>query len=211
MGQSAAIICKYPSVIFVLLLESCIQIVQAGMFIFGFITVQLGRMSNLIYMYFLFSYVWISWTFKYVAYTTVAGTAATWYLLADTEYMPDHRAWSALKTSLSKSFGSCAFAAFITAVIEVLEHVIDMDAGGSALAIAILLLKCVARCILEILKCFVRWISRYGLIYCATFGVPYLEGCRTWIELCCKRYAEVLCRGVIIEFALEYNSIVFGI
>jgi hypothetical protein len=212
LGQSAAIICKYPSVILILFMESILQLGIALMFIFALIGVQLGNMSDYIYIYFVFSYAWVSWTVSYVAYTAVAGTAATWYFLAGTEWMPDHPAGEALKRSFTKSFGSCSFAAFILAMIALMEHILDMDvSGGGALACVFLLLKCIAMCVLAILKCLVKWVNRYGLIYCATFGVPYIEGCRRWIELCCKRYAEVLVSGVIIEFALSFNSMVFVI
>jgi hypothetical protein len=73
------------------------------------------------------------------------------------------------------------------------------------------LVRCIARCLLRCLECCVSFVSRYALIYCAVFGVPFKEGCRRWVELECHRFVDVLMGGVCINQALTYNSLVFTV
>jgi hypothetical protein len=209
MGQSCALIGKYPSIILVVAIESILHIGISIVFAFILLAIEKDDIYRTIYPYLLFSYMWITWTFSYVVYTTIAGTAASWYFLSGTDHMPDHPVWDSLKRSCTTSFGSNAFAAMLVAVIQLLTVLASTpDVKGSA-GDVLAVLKVVAKCLLQIFQCFVTWINRYGLIYCAIFGVPYREGCRRWVELSCTRFAEVICSGTCIGIALGYNEVIF--
>jgi hypothetical protein len=53
-------------------------------------------------------------------------------------------------------------------------------------------------------------VSRYSLIYCAMFGVPFREGCRRWAELSSNRFVDVIMGGVCVGSALSYHQVLFA-
>jgi hypothetical protein len=64
------------------------------------------------------------------------------------------------------------------------------------------------RC-LALLESIVHFMSRYALIYCSVFGVPYAEGCRRWAELSCTKFIDVLIKGDIVGTSIMMNMLVF--
>jgi hypothetical protein len=147
-------------------------------------------------------------TMSYTLYLIVAGLAASWYFLNGTPYFPEHPVLESMKRAFTSQFGSASFAGFIMAIIEILKSLANSGDGGGGIAS---LLRCIALCLLTIVECFVKWITRYGLIYCAIYGIPYVEGCRRWMELLCHRFLDVIVGGVIIGGALTFNEILFAI
>lgn len=175
--------------------------------------------SPWVYIYFFFSYTWISSTMAYIVYMTGAGLAATWYFLDGTEYCPKRPVWSSFKRATTTSFGSAALAAFILASIRALKEIIrfstersnnDGNEENNGAECMITVLRCMAMCILNVLEAYAQWISAYGLIYCAVFGVPYKEGCRRWMELECHKFIHVLTDQCILGNSLTYHGLFFS-
>lgn len=213
-----------PSIILVCFLESFLNVIINFGYLFVCICTAVMNLSAFWYVYSVFSYTWITLTISYVIYMTGAGVAASWYFLQGTEYYPSSPTWSSLKRSLTTSFGSCSLAGFILAVIEAIRSIIklmenstrehendrDDDRPGEACSnIISAIFHCMALCILNILESLVKWITRYALIYCAMYGIPYEEGCRRWAELEFTRFVNVLIDGCVIKDSMTYNSIVF--
>jgi hypothetical protein len=63
--------------------------------------------------------------------------------------------------------------------------------------------------VLSLLEGIARFMSRYALIYCSVWGVPYKEGCRRWAELECTKFIHVLTDGTIVGDAVAMNGIVW--
>jgi hypothetical protein len=207
---STRLICRYPSTIFLVVLEGVWQlIITIG------IAVTIGLASQIeitpfIYVYLVFSFLWISLTFGYVVYVTLCGLAGSWYFLTDTQYEPSSPVWESFKRAMTTSFGSAALAAFILAVIELLKA-LARGGGGRDENVIVTVLRCCALCILSILEACVKWINRYALIYCATFGVPFKEGCRRWAELSVKKFVDVIVSGCVIGRAVTINFVLFTV
>ena len=214
LKQSCALIRRNPSVLLLCLFQSVLEVIiniVFGAFIFS---VEFIGWSAWTYVYIVFSYYWTTVTFGYVVYMTGAGFAASWYFLNGTGFMPSSPVWSSYKRAMTTSFGSAACAGFLIAIIEALKHIVESDNnnnGNDNGCTAMCVLKCIAMCILNCLEAFVSWMSHYGLIYCAIYGVPYSEGCRRWAEISCKKFANVLISGCVISNVVSYNLFTFGV
>lgn len=224
------LVLKNPSVLLVCFLEALINVIINCGYLFVCLCTAVMNYSPFWYVYCVFSYTWITLTVSYVIYMTGAGVAASWYFLHNTDYYPSSPTWSSFKRSITTSFGSCCYAGFILAVIEAMRVMIklivnltnerrnnteverdDDRAGQICSDILCTLFSCIALCILDLLESVVSWITRYSLIYCAMYGIPYKEGCRRWTELEFTRFVNVLIDGCVIKDAFSYNSIVFTI
>jgi hypothetical protein len=206
------IICRYPSILVLVLFQGIVETVMAigfGMWIYF---INYIKWSPWVYIYLVFSFFWITLTFGYVVYLTCAGLGASWYFLNNSNFEPRFPVWESFKRACTTSFGSASFAGFILAVIETLKFLIETNVKGNDKgATCIAILKCIALCVLAILEACMKWITRYALIYCATFGVPFKEGCRRWAELSCKKFVNVLMGGNVINRSLVFNFLLFTV
>jgi hypothetical protein len=209
MAQATALICKYPSIILVTFVESLLSIGVAILYSLTFYAIEVANVHRAVYIYFLFSYFWTSFTLGYVLYLTIAGLAASWYFLNNTDDFPDSPVLSSLKRAVTTSFGSASLAGFLLAVVSTLEAIIKSDSRGNDGAAA--LVKCVALCILAIIRCIVEFATRYALIYCATFGIPFVKGCKRWVELECKRFVDILIGGCIVSTIISFYELLFTV
>lgn len=200
---------KNPTLLLVYLIQSVIQIAIGIMFIICILFIFIIGWHPAIIIYFLLAFYWISYTTTYVLYLITAGVAAQWYFLNGTEYMPKMGVWSSTKRAMTTSFGSASFAAFIMAVIEILEDFAEYALDSDSTFIKIL--ACIALCILECIRCCVSFVTDYGLIYCAIFGIPFLEGCRRWLELTTKKFIGTIVQSCIINQSMTYHSLVFSV
>ena len=222
------LVLENPSILLICLLETLINVLVNCGYLFVCLCTTVMNLSPFWYVYCIFSYTWITLTISYVIYMTGAGVAASWYFLHNTEYYPPSPTWSSFKRSITTSFGSCCFAGFILAAIEAARVLVNLlvklssdrqnnteverddDRAREACSnIFCALFSCIALCILDLLESFVNWLTRYALIYCAMYGIPYKEGCKRWAELEFTRFVNVLIDGCVIKDAINYNSIVF--
>lgn len=206
------ILCRYPSYFFLVFLESIWESVICVAFTLAFYFVSAANITYFIYIYLVFSYFWITITFGYVTYMIGAGLGSSWYFLNNTEYFPSSPVWESFKRSMTTSFGSASLAGFLLAVVNTLRAIIqsgDTSSDNSTTAMVLCVLKCIALCILNVLEACISFINRYALIYCATFGVPFKEGCRRWCELSCHKFVDVIMSGNCISLSLVYNGLVF--
>ena len=208
MKQSCFILWKNPSVFFLLFVEIVFEIGISLLFIFSALYYIISEWSYFGYIYYLFGYYWIMETINYIVYMTIAGVASQFYFLSDTEYYPRHPVWASFKRAATSSFGSAALAGFLMAVVNVCQSIANEASREGGL---IAVLACIARCILCIIECFLNIITKYALIYCATFGVPFKEGCRRWLELESKLFVGTLVNSCIISTAIDMNSFIFGV
>ncbi|KAH0792624.1 XYPPX repeat family protein [Histomonas meleagridis] len=213
LKHSVNIMMKNPSLLLVLLIESIVDMIIGILFSLMIFFVEYKHVNAIVYVYLVFSYYWISYTFGYVMYMTGAGLAGTWYFLNGTAYYPRSPVWQSFKRASTTSFGSSTSAALWLAIIEACRAIIRLDLNdddnNSAAQVVYTILKCIAHCIICVIESCFSWINRYALIYCALFGVPYKEGCRRFMEMSCNRYVEVLIESSMVSSALTYNLLVF--
>jgi hypothetical protein len=213
MKQATILIRQYPSILFFCIFQSLLQIGIGILFFAIFLAITLLEWSPWIYLYVLLSYIWVTLTFGYVTYLTIAGLAASWYFLNDTPQFPQHPVLTSLKRAYTTSFGSACLSGFLMAFIETLKAIMNTKDGNKEgiTGVVLVIFRCVSLCILSILECFVKWICRYSLIYCAMFGVPFKEGCRRWAELSANRFVDVVMGGVCVRSSLGYNQLLFAV
>ena len=213
INQAAKLVCKYPSIIVFCFMHTIFSCAVTFLYALSFYAIEYIGWSRWIYLYLLFSYFWVSITMGYVVYVTIAGLAADWYFLNDTQYFPRFPLLSSFKRAVTTSFGSCCIAGLLLAIIQTLKAIAraPVSSNGGCVGAIIAILKCIALCILACLECFIKWLNRYALIYVAIYGVPYTEGCRRWAELSCNRFVEVLMGGVVISNVLSFNELIFSV
>lgn len=206
LSHSVTLIFRYPSILLLTLVECVVLfLVNLMFFAFAYLT-SVKQWSGFVYIYIVLSYFWTAYTFTYVSYMTGAGVASTWYFLDGTAYFPKNPVWESFKRASTKSFGSAAYAALIIAILETLRW-LAKDGNNDNPVIAII--KCIIRFIIMVIEMFMKWLNRYALIYCATFGIPYKEGCRRWMELSFKRFVNVIVDSSIIEMTVSVNMLMF--
>lgn len=209
--QSIVLVLRYFQIMFFWLIMSIISSLFNLGFSFIVYLIQANNWSNYFYIYVVFSFAWIAQTISYVSFMVASGLAASWYFLDRTPYFPRHPILQSAKRALTYSFGSAALAGLIMAVIQVLEVIVRTPpATNNQIVNAIIqILKCIAQCILSIMKgCFTR-INQFALCYVSIYGVPFGEGVRRWFELRTKRFIRVLIVGMTIERTMQYTMLVF--
>lgn len=217
------LVLKNPSIVLLCFIQTVFLFAINIGYIFICVCTAAMNYNKIWFVYCVFSYTWITLTITYVIYMTGAGVAASWYFLHGTPQYPKHPIWSSFKRACTTSFGSACLAALIVAIIEALKAIVKLvqqqsrenrnnnNRNDNTARVILEILGCIALCILNIIESFVQWITRYALIYCSVFGVPYSEGCRRWAELEYTRFINVLIDGCVIKDALNYNTIIFTI
>lgn len=207
LSQASRIICRNPGILGVVLLQGILTVAVSGAYVFAVFCVAYCELSGAIYVYLLFSYLWVSITIGYVAYLTASGLGATWYFLNGTDCYPESPVLGSLKRASTTSFGSACIAGLLLAIVWLLR--IFVLAPSKKQGCFITCLKVIAICLLRCIDNCIGFVTRYGLIYCATFGVPFREGCRRWTELSTRKFADLIMRGLVIGHALIYNFVLF--
>jgi hypothetical protein len=207
--RALSLVRRYPSL---LLLTAGLFVFQLGLAVaFGVVAVMAGgEHAGGLYFYLFFSYLWIQFTLNYIVYMTGAGVAARDYFMRGTEYMPQSPVLDSLRLALTTSLGSAACAALLLAVIRTLRAMLESsraNGDGENRHAGLEVVRCLAMCLLALLEGFARFMSRYALIYCAVWGVPYGEGCRRWCELECTKFIGVIIDGDIVGMSMGMNAV----
>lgn len=205
LGLTCKVLCRYPSYFFVVLLGAIWESIITVAFALAIFGVIYAKIPWPLIIYLVFSFYWITLTFGYTTYLIGSGLASTWYFLNETDYFPSSPVWEAFKRAMGPSFGSAALAGLLLAIVETLRSMVENSGknnkGGDCV-------RCCAICLLKGLECCIKFINKYALIYCATFGVPFTEGCRRFAELFCKRFLGVLFGGNMIGLELVFNGLI---
>jgi len=200
---------NHPMIFVVIFIQLIIELISNMIYSFAIMFIFINQWNYFIYIYYLFSYYWVIITNYYVFYLISANLAACCYFLEGTEYFPENALWHSVKRSLTKTFGSAAFAGFIAAIMTTLEHIAEnfMKSDNKALQI----IGCIAYCILCILQSIFHHVSRYGLFYVTVYNIPFLEGARRFTEITIKKFITTFMSEAILDLACKTNSIIFGI
>ena len=209
--QSIVLVLRYFQIMFFWFLMVIVSSLFNLAFSFIVYLIQANDWSNYLYIYVVFSFAWIAQTISYLSFMVASGLAASWYFLDRTLYFPRYPILSSAKRAFTTSFGSAALAGLIMAVIHVLEVIVRAppSTNNQVLNAVIQILKCIAQCILSVMKgCFAR-INQFSLCYVSIYGVPFGEGVRRWFELRTKKFINVLVAGMTIERTMQYTMLIF--
>ena len=209
--QSCNLMFRYPQLIVFWILVVIIDSLINGIFSFLTFLVQANHWNNWFYLYLVFSFCWISVTFSYCAFMVASGVTATWYFLNGTMQFPKNPVLYSAKRAFTTSFGSAACAGLIMAILRLLDYIINIpvQTNHNVLNAIVQLLKCMAQCILAILRGCFHMINRFSLCYVSIYGIPFKEGMRRWIELRTKRCVGSITSGITVERCLQYNMMIF--
>jgi hypothetical protein len=207
------IICRFPGIYLVMFFQAIVTLVASCLPLAGCLLALLNPNVSgaaVLSVYFSFCFYWVSITLGYVTYLVFCGVGASWYFLNDTQYMPASPTWESFKRAWTTSFGSAAFAGFLVALVTILREMVR-EMGKERDNPVICIIRCILLCILQSIYACVTHMARYGLIYCAVFGVPFGEGCRRWFELGVKKWVDCFVTGNILGVLINLNGAVFTV
>jgi len=215
MRVSMKIIIRYPGTIGFTILWGILSGLIAVAYSYMLYAILAANLTLWLYLYVIFSFLWVSICGYYTVYMTISGVSSTWYFLNDTEFMPSSPTIQSFKRAATTSFGSAAEASFILAVIQLCQAIVKVDLSGSCdnpyIACIYLCIRCILLCILNCLYHIFGFINRYALIYCATFGVPYREGVRRFGELNSGKFIDVILSGTVLGDVLTISNVGFTV
>jgi len=200
---------SYPAIFAVIGIQILIELVSNVIYSLALMFIAINHWSYYLYIYYLFSLYWAQCTNYYVFYLISANLAANCYFLEGTLFFPDNPVWDSVKRSTSKTFGSAAFAGFISALLTTLEHIAEELMKSDNVYVQIV--GCIIYCILICLQTLFHYVTRYGLFYVTVYNVPFLEGARRFTEISVKKFITTFMAESILDTALNYNSFIFGI
>jgi len=128
-------------------------------------------------IFLVFSFYWVSEVIKNVVHVTVSGVIATWYFLSGSQYgMPPNPTSSALKRSLTTSFGSICLGSLIVAILKTLRSIVKSLRGQSDNFLACFIDFC-----LGCLDSMIRYFNHYAFCQVAIYGKTFIEAAvSTW-------------------------------
>jgi hypothetical protein len=197
------IIFQYSSIFILVILLCALELVIAlGFFIIGYYISVLG-MSIFLYIYVIFSYLWIANTVAHVFLVACSGVASSWYFLADTA----SPVWTSFKRAAKTSIGSAAHCALLAGIAEWFRQLVygRQPLGSSCMRA----MRCCGRGLICVFGSCLKYVNSDGLIYCGIYGIPYFEGGRRWAENLCKRFVQVFTDGVSIHVPLMTHACAF--
>ena len=164
--------------------------------------------SNLIVFLMLVSFYWSLQVFQNISHMTTCGVAGAWY------FSPGENLGltsSALKRTLTTSFGSVCLGSFLVAVIQAMRAMVRMarqqGSGGAAGAI----LLCLADCLLRCLDQLVQFFNKYAYVQCAVYGVSFKEAAsRTW-NMMMNRGIDAWINDDLTGFAIACGALIGGV
>lgn len=205
MEYSTKVLRKHLTIFLLVLVMMLINMLVSVIFAFSVVCIVLSSLHYATYIYSVFTLFWIQSTNYYIFYTICANVTAVTYFLEDTQYMPASPLLNAIKRSLTVTFGASCFAGILTAIVETLE-----DQFKAAIKKLPCHGCCCCCCIVEcIISCCVKLIgdlNKLGLFYSTVYGVPYLEGCRRFLEMKVKKFIDVFIGECILDKASKWNS-----
>lgn len=207
-NQTCRLIVRHPTVLLFALAGVIVSSLISSFFSALIYCVSEVDQSGYALTYLAFSFLWTCYTINYVVYMTIAGFAGTWYFLDGTPYYPSSPVWQSFKRASTTSFGSASAAGFLLALVTFVRMMAENTDSESSTGSV---LRAIGLCLLRLLEAIVAAINKYGLIYCALFGVPYSEGSKRFVTLKSSKLCDTLIRSCCISSAVKYNMFTYSI
>ncbi|KAK3370008.1 plasma-membrane choline transporter-domain-containing protein [Podospora didyma] len=128
-----------------------------------------------------FAAYWITEVLKNVIHTTISGVYGSWYF--NSRNYPTKVTRSALKRSLTYSFGSISLGSLVVAIINCLRQLCSIGKQQSSQSGDLLgtILFCILGCLIGLLDWAVQFVNRYAFAHIALYGKAYIPAAKdTW-------------------------------
>jgi hypothetical protein len=148
------------------------------------------------------------WTWQVimnVGHTTTAGAVAAWWLLPG--YSRDATCASALRRSLTTSFGSICLGSLVVAVVQALRSTLRFFVKEDETSFA----QCCLNCLLVCLESALQYFNHYAFTFVAVYGDSLTEAGTRTSELFVRRGFSVMVNDDISSLPLSFGTFVCGI
>jgi hypothetical protein len=212
---------SHPSLILVAIVMLAVQLIWVclwSLMALGFEHVMNGSnephgnrvIGGLFAIILLTSLFWGALTFRNVTHFITACVVGQWWFVADAQrqYAVEVSAQRAFTTN----FGTISFGSLILAFIKALRLIAQANESSARREgnILVLLISCVAVCILRIFEGLVRYLNEWAFIYAALTGQSFREASRSFLELFQKRGWTMIINDDLAGNALTIVTIAIG-
>jgi len=127
----------------------------------------------------LLSLYWGSQVLVNTLHVVCCGVVARWYFQHETESAVSKSAGAAC-TNL---FGSICFGSLLIAIIQVLKRMAEMMRDGDSGNTVMMVIGCIAVCILGCIESLVKFFNTYALAICSIYGVGFIRAGKEVLSL----------------------------
>lgn len=153
------------------------------------------------YFFMLISFYWGLTVVKNISHVTVAGTVASWWFHVESKGSTG----SALKRSLTTSFGSICFGSLIVAILKALRQIAqEAQDQGDACA-------CIAVCILQCIESLIEYFNKWAFTYVGIYGYKFTQAGKAVIDLFKQRGFDAIINDDLIGNVLGLTSFAIGL
>ena len=155
----------------------------------------------------LISYFWGSIFIRNVAAFTAASVVGDYWWKGDTEKAPT---MGAVRRALTTSFGSLSLSALLVSVVRAAQAIAKAKSKEARRDghIAIIILACLAQCIISVLAAILEWANQWAIVFCALTGLAFKPaGLSVW-TLFKRRGFDMIVNDDLVGSALSFASLV---
>ncbi|KAI9164389.1 pH nine-sensitive protein 1 [Blastocladiella emersonii ATCC 22665] len=168
---------------------------------------QVGAITYVVWVYLAFSFYFTSQVLRNSFHCTVAGVFASFYFMSGSpQGMPANPTLSALKRTLTTSFGSVCYGSLIIAIVQTLRAVINQarqNNDNAAMAFVLCCIDCILSCIEGLLEA----MNHYAFCQVAIYGKDYCRAAKDTWTMVKDRGVDLLINDCLIGNVLSYGSL----
>jgi hypothetical protein len=154
-----------------------------------------------------FTAYWITEWLKNTIHTTISGVYGSWYFFR--HQFPRDATRTALRRSLTYSFGSISLGSLIVAIINFLRQICQLARNQSASEGNIIgtILFCVLGCLISILEWAVEFVNRYAFSHIALYGKAYFPAAKDTWRMIRDRGIDALVNECLVGPVLSFGAV----
>lgn len=169
-----------------------------------------GVFGGLFAIILLTSLFWGALTFRYITHFVTACVVGQWWFHADA-----HRQYaveSSVQRAFTTNFGTISFGSLILAFIKALRVFAQINESRARRDgnIIVLLISCVAVCILRIFEGMVRYLNEWAFVYAALTGQSFRTASRSFLNLFQQRGWTMVINDDLTGNALTIVTVAIG-
>jgi len=138
-----------------------------------------------------------------VAHVTACGVMGTWFFSDQTAGVT----YNSFRRAVTTSFGSICCGALIEAVIRALAAMVRQLERRNRDNMAVAILLCILRCVLNMLGDIVEYLNSYAFVYVALYGDTYLQSAKSCWAMFKSRGIEALVNDDLTTIPLWLGSV----
>lgn len=169
-----------------------------------------GVIGGLFAIILLTSLFWGALTFRNITHFVTASVVGQWWFVADANRQ--YAVETSVKRAFTTNFGTISFGSLVLAFVKALRIVAQANESEARRKgnIVLLLLSCVAVCILRIFEGLVRYLSEWAFVYAALTGQSFRTASRSFLDLFQQRGWTMIINDDLAGNALTIVTIAIG-